>query len=331
MAKKARNYGVNDIINWKFDDIPIPQEWKDHIGEISDGFRMIIHGKSGHGKTEYNMQVCKMFAIHYGKVSLNNVEQGRSKTLQAAAIRNKLNEIPAGKFTLCDPSQRNFDVWFKRLSGRNSGRFIVLDSLDYMKLTVEQFKKLHEKFKKKNIIIVAWDDPADPNFKKIRYMCDIKVKVHNFKAKIRSRFGGNKTWTIWENAENANYDTVPAQKKLNDREFESEYVDEEEEGLTPTLSNGEGGVGVSVEAASKPVKKAKQQKVKQELIRVEDYMNYKVLMYEDQPEQLTVETAAKLFEQYSEVKSIHELHEVWGGRWDREGTFELLKEQEVQS
>jgi hypothetical protein len=210
---KQRNYGPKDMMEWKFNDIQLPEVWLNHLGEISEGFRMIIHGKSGHGKTEYVIQLVKMLAMHYGKVSLNNVEQGKSKTLKAAAIRNNVTEIPQGKFTLCDPSQRVFDVWFKKLSGKNTGRVIVLDSLDYMKLTVDQFKLLHEKFKHKSIIIVCWDDPFDVHAKKIKYLCDIKVKVHNFKAKIVSRFGGNKTYTIWKNAHKADYDAKPQERK----------------------------------------------------------------------------------------------------------------------
>lgn len=229
---KVRNYGPKDMMEWKFKDLDMPQEWLEHLGEISEGFRMLIHGKSGHGKTEYVIQLAKMLAMHYGKVSLNNVEQGRSKTLQVAAKRNNLQEIPAGKFTLCDPSQRFFDNWYKRLSGRNSGRVIILDSRDAMKLTIDQFMELHIKFKHKAIIIVAWDDPFDTNSKKIKYYCDIKVKVHNFRAKIASRFGGNKTYTIWKNNHNAEYEKVP-QVKTGSNDFESEYTEEEETTAIP--------------------------------------------------------------------------------------------------
>lgn len=225
---KQRNYGPKDMMEWKFKDLSIPLEWLDHIGEISEGFRMMIHGHSGHGKTEYVIQLAKMLAMNYGKVSLNNVEQGRSKTLQTAAKRNNLQEIPAGKFTLCDPSQQIFENWFKRLSGRNTGRVIILDSRDAMKMTIDQFMLLHKTFKRKGIIIVCWDDPFDANSKKIKYFCDIKVKVHNFRAKIASRYGGNKTYTIWKNHHNAEYD-AKAQPKINEGLFETEYVDEDEE------------------------------------------------------------------------------------------------------
>lgn len=58
-------------------------------------------------------------------------------------------------------------------------------------------------------------------------------------------------------------------------------------------------------------------KKKQPLIRVAKYSDYKVLIYEDQPERLTRAAADALFETYSQVKEIHELHPVWGGRWSR--------------
>jgi len=53
---------------------------------------------------------------------------------------------------------------------------------------------------------------------------------------------------------------------------------------------------------------------KKELIRVELYAGYDVLVYEDQAEQLTQAKANELFSEYG-VKEIHELHPVWGGRW----------------
>jgi len=243
---KVRNYGVKDVENWKFNDIHLPQEWLEHIGDISDGFRMIIHGKSGHGKTEYSIKLAKALAMHYGKVNYNNVEQGRSRTLQLAIVRNKMGDIAPGKFTICDPSQRTFEPWIERLKRRNSGRVIILDSRDAMKLSIDQFMILHQAFKHKGIVIIAWDDPFDANSKKIKYFCDIKVKVHNFRAKIASRYGGNKTFTIWKNSHNAEYDKVQA--KIGDRDFESEYVEEEEkqEVVTPGLQGSEDGIHASL-------------------------------------------------------------------------------------
>lgn len=192
----ARNYSAKDVYNWKFERLEMPEKWQDHLGNITAGFRMMIQGSPGNGKTEYLLQLTKMLANHFGKVHYNNVEQGRSATLQDAVIRNGMQEVK-GKWMMAPPECRTFDRWMKRLERPNSGRIIALDSVDYMKLTFDQFKALHERFKHKSIIIVCWDDPMSPDSRKMKYMCDMKVKVKDFKANIVSRFGGNKTLTIW--------------------------------------------------------------------------------------------------------------------------------------
>ena len=194
---KQRNYSINDIDAWKFKKVGMPEEWVSHLGHITENFRMLIEGKSGHGKTEYMMKLTKMLAMHYGKVNVNSTEQGRSASLQDAFKRNNMSEIKGGKWMLCDHTQRTFEPWFERLQRPNSGRVIVLDSLDYMNLTFKQFKMMHEKFKHKSIIIVCWNDPMDAQAKKIKYNCDIKVEVVDYMAQIRSRFGGNKPFEIW--------------------------------------------------------------------------------------------------------------------------------------
>ncbi len=158
---------------------------------------MLIQGPSGHGKSEYLLQLMKMLATVYGKVNYNNVEQGKSASLQEAILRNNMNEVK-GKIMICDKTKVTFDKWFKSLENKSSGQIIALDSIDYMELTIKQFKQLHERFKHKAIILVCWDDPMDTHSKKIKYMMDLKVEVKNYKAKMRSRYGGNKPFVIWD-------------------------------------------------------------------------------------------------------------------------------------
>lgn len=197
MAKKQRNFGVKDIGKWTFKEVNMPAEWVSHLGEITENFRMMVQGPSGHGKTEYIMKLAKMLAQYYGKVNLNNTEQGRSSTFQKAWMRNNMDEIQPGKLMVCSKDKRLFELWFESLETKGSGRVIILDSNDYMELKFTQFKQLEARFRHKAIIVVCWDDPMDINSKKIKYLCDIKVEVKEFRAIIRSRFGGNKPFNIW--------------------------------------------------------------------------------------------------------------------------------------
>lgn len=196
----AKNYGIKDIEQWQFETLPLPQEWLDHLGSLSQGFRMLIKGDPKNGKTEYQMKLTKVLAIHVGKVNLNSTEQGKSPSFHAAFKRNGMIDIEPGKFMLCDKSQKDFSTWVKRLRKPNSGNTIVLDSADYMKLSVDQRKELHELFPQKNLIIVCWR--INPNIKAFEHTMDVIVDVKDFKAIPISRMGGNRTMVIWEKKPN---------------------------------------------------------------------------------------------------------------------------------
>jgi archaellum biogenesis ATPase FlaH len=129
----GRNYSITDVYNWKFKSIEMPEEWTSHLGQITHGFRMLIEGPSGHGKSDYLMKMIKMFCQTNGKVCLNNVEQGKSSSLEQSYKRNNMIEVK-GKLMLCERKYRDFEAWFKYLEGPNRGKTIALDSLDYMKL-----------------------------------------------------------------------------------------------------------------------------------------------------------------------------------------------------
>jgi len=80
-----------------------------------------------------------------------------------------------------------------------------------------------------------------------------------------------------------------------------------------------------------------------ELIRVEEvaytfYFNgkkvshtQKVLIYEDQPEQLNEGSAAWLFKRFPQCREIHELHDKWGGRWTQSFGYKAQKEIDFNS
>ncbi|WP_420581972.1 hypothetical protein [Reichenbachiella sp.] len=193
----ASNYGVNDIGKWRFAEIDLPQEWLEHLGELPELFRMYISGDPGEGKTEYIMKLSMMLANHYGKVHLNNVEQGKHKGILQSWERNNFkDEVPAGKWMYGNKLIK-WDDYLKKMGNRNSGKVLIIDSISYWELTYAQVKELHELFPRKSLVFVAYG--ADyAKHRAIRHLCDIKVVVKDFEAKVRSRFGGMKPLIVWE-------------------------------------------------------------------------------------------------------------------------------------
>lgn len=185
----GRTYGVNTILKKQYQTIPITEEWEEAIGLPEINFRMLVWGPSGSGKTTFVLKLCKELSRH-GKVYYNSTEQGEGKTIQDAFKYCKMEEVEPGKFMLGD--RDTFDEMLEKLK-RNRSKFIVIDSLQYMNLTTEQYKRLIRRYPRKAFIIISWEgsggNPKGEYAKAIRYMVDIKTYVKNGRAISQSRFG----------------------------------------------------------------------------------------------------------------------------------------------
>ena len=105
----------------------------------------------------------------------------------------------SGSVTLAEDA--TFDETVEYFGKRGSPDIMVIDSVDYCNLTVEQYKFLRKRFPKKIIILIAWSQGNRPKAqaaKDIEYMVDVKLQVKHFMIWPKSRFGGNEPYIIWE-------------------------------------------------------------------------------------------------------------------------------------
>lgn len=191
-----RAIGVSELINRKFDVFEFDGPWKSSFGYPEKNFSAIVYGASGNGKTDFCIKFAK-YLTQFGRVYYNSFEEGISKTLQDAVIRNKLEEV-AGKIVF--GNRETFKEMMARLKKRNSPKIVFVDSRDFINLTTAQYKQMRKAFPKKAFIIVCWESngkPKSEHGKAIEYMVDIKIRVANFKARPRCRFGGNQDFIIW--------------------------------------------------------------------------------------------------------------------------------------
>jgi hypothetical protein len=199
MAKRRlkRALSPRDLLSKKFVTFDFDGAWRGHIGEPEQNFRMIVYGASGNGKTDYLVQFSK-YLTQFGRVYYNSFEEGASKTLADAFERHDLQDVEPGSFILGD--REPFEDVVRRMTGRNSPRFCFIDSLDYIRMTTEQYQELIEQCPTKSFIIVSWAAgkyPKSQAGKDIEYMVDVKVRVVEYKAYARSRFGGTEPYVIW--------------------------------------------------------------------------------------------------------------------------------------
>lgn len=190
--------GVKAVLDKKFVVYKFNGQWKLSFGYPERNFRALIYGESGNGKTDFTMKWTKYLA-QFGQVDYYSFEEGESATIKEAFERNKMIDV-AGKVMLC--YEFTLDEMIERLSKQgNKTRFVVIDSRDYLGLTKQQYIDLIERFPRKAFIIVCWMEANKPKgkyAKDLLYMVDIKIKVENYKAYPRCRFGGNAIFDFYQ-------------------------------------------------------------------------------------------------------------------------------------
>lgn len=192
-----KTIGVFQLAQMKFDCFEFEGPWAASFGRPEKNFSAIIHGPSGNGKTDFCVKFAK-YLSRFTKVLYLSHEEGISSTIQEAFNRNNMIEV-SGKVVLAEKG--SVDELIEYLKKRNSPGAVIIDSLDYMRLTTEQYKRIRAEFPKKAIIIVAWskgDLPKSQSGKDIEYMCDIKIRVKAYLAHPRCRYGGNDPYVIWK-------------------------------------------------------------------------------------------------------------------------------------
>lgn len=187
----SKALSVSQILSKTYKTFPeLSDEWIAAIGEVETNFRMIVYGGSGHGKTTFVVKLCAELAKH-GKVYYNSVEQGDSKSFQSALRQGDMDGLPASQFSI--GNKDDLPTMLGRLK-TNRSHFVVIDSIDAMKFTIDDYHDIIKRFKNKAFIFIAWgtktgDEPKGYHAKEIKFMVDVKIHVREGIATAASRYG----------------------------------------------------------------------------------------------------------------------------------------------
>lgn len=195
----AKAIGLKQLLSKKYKLVDgLSPELKDSLGEIEDAFTMIIWGRSGQGKTNFTIRILEELSRLCGTVAYDSLEEGHGKTMQDLAKRHDLLGKGA-KMMFID--NEGYDELFARLKRKKSPKIVVVDSIQYSRMSYEQYQKLKETFRRKIFVFISHASGTEPKGSaaiSIRYDAPIKVYVEGFIAFITSRYGGAKNFVIWE-------------------------------------------------------------------------------------------------------------------------------------
>lgn len=193
-VKKAKS--IADLYKQNFKTFDFKGVFKDSFGLPETNGAWLIWGESANGKTDLTLQLCKMLSA-FKKVHYNTLEERGRESFRLACIRNNM-EACGSKFSFeCE----DYESLRARLRKKRSAKIVVIDSVQYLRITEAQYKELIREFPDVLFIFVSHAKGTMPKgavADAIRYDADIKINVKNFVASVQSRFGGNKPYTIWE-------------------------------------------------------------------------------------------------------------------------------------
>ncbi len=182
---------LNDLPSAKASGRALPEAWENAIGLPEIGFRMLVWGPSGNGKTTFVVQLCKALS-ELGRVYYNSTEQGEGRSIQKVLQQCEVGACKPGSFVLGDRDTYE-EMVAKIGKPRQKTRFVVIDSVQYLKLRMEQYQHLVEAFPHIAFILISWEgtnkEPLGAHARGIRYMVDIKTYVSKGVARSDSRFG----------------------------------------------------------------------------------------------------------------------------------------------
>ncbi|MBB6499130.1 ATP-binding protein [Pedobacter cryoconitis] len=194
IIKKAKN--LTDLRNQRFKTFAFEAEFKDSFGIPETNGTWLIWGDSGNGKTRFALQLAK-YLCRFGKVFYNTLEE-RSRLSFRQALEDNHMEAVGSKFGF---ETEGYEELCARLSRKRSPKIVIIDSLQYFRITVNQYISLRNQFPKVLFVFISHakgDLPKGAVADEIRYDADIKILVKSFTGQVRSRFGGNHPFTIWE-------------------------------------------------------------------------------------------------------------------------------------
>lgn len=131
--KESKVMSSQDMLSIEFEEMDFKGDWKELFGNPSPSFDFMIDGGAGSGKTTFLMKFAKYLAVNFGKVLYVSSEEFGTSTLNS-----KIEELEAIHENLfwTDTLKHSLDEY----------DFVIIDSVNDIKLKLSQYKYLREEY-----------------------------------------------------------------------------------------------------------------------------------------------------------------------------------------
>lgn len=188
-----KTWSPKDIAERNIETYPFSEDWNRIFGQPDIRFSTLIQGAAKSGKSTF----CAKFAQYvsqYGKVLYVSAEERlNSKTLQQ---RIKLCGVTSQNVRYVH--LRDLDEIEKQLQ-KGGYRFVFIDSVQHVKMNVEQWIGLRNKFSRRKL---SWHlvMQMGENITKYKHEVDVLVFVKDGIASVQGRYNRSSSVQIFNNS-----------------------------------------------------------------------------------------------------------------------------------
>lgn len=194
-----RSYTPRDIAAKRWVTLPWGEKWSKPFGEPADNASWFISGASASGKSSFVMQLGKELC-KYGLVLYLSYEEGVNQSFQRRMDYLKMDEVQ-GRFRVV--TDDTYEELVARLRKPKSPKFVIVDSFQVSEWTYAQALELIRRFRRKCFIFISQEKKSAPmgsDAIRLRYICDMKVRVMGYKAYCQGRAIGEagSYYVVWK-------------------------------------------------------------------------------------------------------------------------------------
>lgn len=194
-----RAYSPKEIAAKRWVTLSWDERWSRPFGFPAENASWFISGASASGKSSFVMQLAKELC-RYGTVLYLSFEEKVNQSFQRRMGYLKMHEVQ-GRFRVLTES--SYDELIERLKRPKSPKFIVVDSFQVAAWDYPRAEALMKRFPKKCFIWISQEKKSQPMGSgaiKLRYICDMKVRVVGYKAYCQGRAIGEpgSYYVVWE-------------------------------------------------------------------------------------------------------------------------------------
>lgn len=172
-----------DLKDYRYDSYDFEGKWEDLVGKPAKKFHMMVYGRPKQGKSYFCFDLAQ-YLSNFGKVLYIAAEEGFSATLQ-----KKLQDMGGDNPNLDFANFRDYDT-IKNEIPRHDYRFVIIDSVNYIRIEPEEIEALKEANPRMALITVqqATKDGKFRGSQQFAHNCDMIIEVIEGVAYHQGRF-----------------------------------------------------------------------------------------------------------------------------------------------